>query len=201
VRDFHFQSLHEPIRPLIFRLSPNFNYVMIKMSASDFAKSLQAIESSWKKFDDRFGFEFSFLSDELNQQYASEQNMATVMITFAILAVIIACIGLLGIAALTFRQKTKEVSVRKVLGATVASLMLLLLKDFTRMVVVAILLSVPFVWWLMNQWLQNFTYRTVVNPLIFVGSGVLLIAVTWGTLSYLTLKIARVNPAETLKSE
>ena len=164
-------------------------------------KTLSAIEKTWKKFNDRFGFEFSFLSDQLNQQYSAEQNMATVMITFSVLAAIIACFGLLGIAALTFRNKTKEVSVRKVLGATLANLAVLLLKDFTRLVLLAILLAVPLVWWMMNRWLENFSYRTVISPMVFGVSGILLIAITWGTLSYLTLKIARVNPAETLRSE
>jgi putative ABC transport system permease protein len=201
VKDFHFQSLHEPVRPLLFKLAPNYNYIVLRISTSRFDETIKKIEATWKKFDDNFGFEFSFLSDQLNQQYSAEQNMATVMTTFSVLAVLIACVGLLGIAALTFRQKTKEVSVRKVLGATVAGLMLLLLKDFTRLVVIAILLAVPLVWWLMTQWLQNFTFRAVINPLAFAASGILLLAVTWGTLSYLTLKMAKVNPAETLKSE
>ena len=123
------------------------------------------------------------------------------MITFAILAAIIACFGLLGMAALAFRQKIKEVSVRKVLGATLAGLTMLLLKDFTRAIVIAIVLAVPFVEWLMSQWLQNFAFRIGINPLVFALSGILLITIAWGTLSYLTLKIVRVNPAETLKSE
>jgi len=201
VQDFHFQSLHEPIRPLLFRLEPRYNYVVVKMKTSEFEKTIKNIEEVWRKFDDRFGFEFSFLSEQLNQQYTAEQNMADVMITFSVLAIIIACVGLLGIAALTFRQKTKEVSVRKVLGATVTGLTFLLLKDFTRMVLIAIFLAVPFVWWLMNLWLENFSFRTSIHPLVFAVSGISLLVITWGTLSYLTLKIARVNPAETLKSE
>ena len=123
------------------------------------------------------------------------------MIVFAILAAVIACFGLLGIAALTFRQRIKEVGVRKVLGATAMGLTILLLKDFTRTILIAIVLAVPFVAWLMNEWLRNFAFHVPIHPMVFGISGVLLIAVAWGTLGYLTLKIVRVNPAEVLKSE
>jgi putative ABC transport system permease protein len=200
-RDFHYQSLHEPVRPIVFRLGSSYNYVVLKLHTDDLNKSIAGIRGTWKKFDDDFGFEFSFLSGQLNEQYAAEQNMAGVLIVFSVLAVSIACVGLLGMAALTFRQKTKEVSVRKVLGATLVNLMVLLLRDFTQLVLLSIALAVPFVWWLMNQWLENFAFRMTINPWVFVASGFLLLAVTWSTLSYLTLRIARVNPAETLKSE
>ncbi len=201
VKNFHFQSLHQPVRPLLFRLMPYYNYVIVKLNTNDFPATIKSVETTWKKFDNQFEFEFSFLKENLNKQYAQEQNMANVLLLFSIIAMVIACFGLLAIAALTFRQKTKEVSVRKVLGATLASLTFLLIKDFTRMVLFAIVFAVPLTWWLMNSWLQNFTYRTTINPLVFVGSGLLLIVVAWTTLSYLTIKIARVNPADTLKSE
>jgi putative ABC transport system permease protein len=201
VKDFHFQSLHEPVRPLLFRLLPYYRYVVVKLNTDDLSSTLKGVETTWKKFDNRFEFEFSFLKEDLNKQYSQEQNMASVLMVFSIIAMTIACFGLLAIAALTFRQKTKEISVRKVLGASLSSLAILLVRDFTRIVLVAIVLAVPLVWWLMNGWLENFTFRTTINPLIFVGSGVLLIAIAWVTLSYLTIKIARVNPAQTLKSE
>lgn len=201
VKDFNYQSLHQPVRPLIFRLTPNFNYVLVKLNTADFTTTIKSVETTWKKFDDRFDFEFSFLEDQLNQQYASEQNMANILATFSTLAVAIACFGLLGIAALNFRQKTKEICIRKVLGGTVIGLMVFLLKDFTRLVLIAILLALPLSWWMMSQWLENFNFRTGINPLIFIASGSVLLLLAWGTLSYLTLKIASVNPAETLKNE
>lgn len=201
VKDFHFQSLHEPIRPLIFRLSPEYNYVLVKLSTHELDKTIDAIGATWKEFDDKFRFDFSFLNDQLNQQYASEKKMGNVLVAFSCIAVAIACFGLFGIASLTFRHKTKEVSIRKVLGASVSGLMIFLAKDFTRMVLLSVVLAIPLVWWLMNGWLQNFTFRTHINPFIFVGSGILLVIVSWLTLAYLTLKIAAVNPSETLKSE
>ncbi len=201
VNDFHFQSLHEPIRPLIFRLSPRFNYVLLKVSTHDFAETMKAVEASWRKFDNKFGFEFSFLDDDLNKQYGAEEKIGKVLAAFSFIAVAIACFGLLGIAALTFRQKTKEVSVRKVLGASLSSLMIFLAKDFTRLVMISIILAIPLVWWTMDEWLQHFTFHTLINPLVFIGTGVLLLLVAWTTLGYLIIRIASVNPAETLKSE
>ena len=127
--------------------------------------------------------------------------MATVLRAFSAIAIAIACFGLLGIAALTFRQKTKEVSVRKVLGATRFSLMRMLVWDFTRVVLISILLAIPIVWWAMNRWLQNFTYRVGIDPMIFVLAGALLLVVAWGTLSYLTWSVSKINPAESLKNE
>jgi putative ABC transport system permease protein len=201
VKDFNYQSLHETVRPLVFRLIPDYNYVLIKIETNSLDQILTSIQTTWKKFDDRFGFEYSFLRDQVNQQYTTERNMSGVMITFAVLAAVIACIGLLGMAALSFRQKIKEVSVRKILGATLSQLAGLLLREFTITMIIAILLAVPFTFWIMNDWLQNFAFRTRINPMVFVGSGVLLLGIAWTTLSYLTIKVAGVNPAETLKAE
>jgi putative ABC transport system permease protein len=201
VKDFHFQSLHEPVRPLLFRLSPHYNYVVIKLNTNNFSRTAISIENTWKKFDNRFAFDFAFLSSYLNQQYRQEQSMAAVLGTFSCIAIIIACFGLLAIAALTFRQKTKEVSIRKIMGATVVQIMLLLAKDFTRLVLAAIILAVPISWWIMRSWLDNFTFRTAINPLIFVGAGLLLLAIAWLTLSYLVWSVSRINPVETLKND
>lgn len=201
VKDFHFQSLHEPVRPLLFRLSPHYNYVLIKLNTDNFSNTINEIENKWATFDPQFAFEFSFLSDYLNQQYRLEQNMATVVGTFSVVAIAVACFGLLAIAALSFRQKVKEVSIRKVLGATMQQIMMLLVKDFTRVVLIAIVLSVPLVWWMMNDWLQNFTFRTTISPVIFVISGMTLLILAWLTLSYLLWKISNINPVETLKNE
>ncbi|MBL0745072.1 ABC transporter permease [Chryseolinea lacunae] len=202
VKDFHYQSFHQAVQPLIFTVrKANFNYVLVKLNTKDFPKTLAAITSTWKKFDSRFGFEFSFLSDTLNEQYAEEKKIAQVLITFSVVAILIACFGLLGIAALTFQNRTKEVSVRKVLGAGFGDLIFLLVKDFTTLVLFAVVIAAPLAWWIMNDWLQHFTYRVGMSPLVFVGAGVLLLVVAWATLGYLTLKLARVNPATTLKSE
>ena len=201
VKDFNFQSLHEPVRPLLFRLLPRYNYVLVKLNTTEFTGTLKDIESTWRKFDNQFAFEFSFLSNYLDQQYRFEQSMAAVLSAFSFIAITIACFGLLAIASLTFRQKIREVSIRKVLGATLLQIMILLVKDFTRLVVIAVLLATPVIWWIMNGWLENFTFRTTINPLSFIGSGMLLLTIAWATLSYLLWKVSMINPAETLKNE
>jgi putative ABC transport system permease protein len=175
--------------------------VLIKLNTAEVSGTLKAIENTWKKFDNRFAFEFSFLSNYLDQQYRFEQSMAAVLSAFSFIAITVACFGLFAIASLTFRQKTREVSIRKVLGATLIQIMILLMKDFTRLVIIAVLLATPVIWWIMNNWLENFTFRTTINPLSFVGSGMLLLTIAWATLSYLLWKVSMVNPAETLKSE
>lgn len=201
VKDFNFQSLHDPIRPLMFRLRPRYNYVLIKMETDHLEERMAAIEKEWRKFDDMFTFEFRFLRDELNTQYVEEKNLSMALAFFAILATAIASFGLLGIAALTFRQKTKEVSIRKVMGASVERIIMLLLGNFTRLVIAAAVLAVPVTWWLMTRWLTNFTYHTTINPFVFVTVALLLLAVAWGTLAYLTVQVAKTNPAETLRGE
>jgi putative ABC transport system permease protein len=202
VKDFNFQSLHQNVKPLLIKLQKNgFNYILLKINTADFPKTVKAIEAAWKKFDNRFGFEFFFLSESVNQQYRNEEKINQVIIAFAAVAVLIACFGLLGIAALTFRNKTKEISVRKVMGAGFFSLIILLLKDFTILILAAIVIATPIVVWMMTNWLHNFAYQVEISPLIFVASGVFLIFISWVTLSYLTFTLAKVNPATTLKNE
>ncbi len=202
VKDFNFQSLHQSIKPLLFKLEDDaFNYVVVKINTTDFKSTIGALESTWKKFDNRFRFEFFFLSESLNQQYQAEEQIGRVIIVFAVVAIVIASFGLLGIAALTFRNKTKEISVRKVLGAEFGSIIFLLLKDFTLLIISAIAMATPLAIWMMNNWLQNFNYHVELNPFIFIGAGVLLVLIAWITLGYLTFRIARVNPATTLKNE
>lgn len=202
VQDFHFQSLHEPIRPLLLALArEEFNYVVIKTSLEDLPAKLAAIEKAYKQFEPVFAFEFAFLEDHLNRQYASEERTARILSAFSAIAVFIACIGLFGMSMLTFQHKIKEVSVRKVLGATPVNLLVLLLGNFTKLIVVAILIAAPLAWWVMDRWLENFSYQVRINPATFVTTGLVLVVIAWGTLSYFTVRAARLNPAETLKNE
>ena len=120
---------------------------------------------------------------------------------FSGIAILIASFGLFGMALLTFYRKTKEISIRKVLGASIPHLVFLLLKNFTILILIAIVIATPLTWWIMSDWLQNFSFRIEISPLIFVSAAVLLIAICWVTLSYLTIKTTQLNPAETLKSE
>jgi putative ABC transport system permease protein len=202
VKDFHFQSLHEPIRPLVFALSHHaYNYIVVKLETDNFNRTIEKIEKTYKTVEPIFGFDFAFMEDQLNTQYASEKRTAGILTIFSGIAIAIACFGLFGISMLTFHQKIKEVSVRKVLGATAINLLLLMLGGFTRLIVVAIVIAIPAAWWLMDRWLDNFSYQVSINPAVFIVSALALIVVSWLTLSYFTVKATRLNPAETLKSE
>lgn len=202
VKDFHFQSLHQPIQPLVFALTSRaFNHIVIKIDSRDFEKKIAAIERVYKIVEPTFGFEFVFLEESLNTQYAAEQRAGTIIGTFSFIAISIACFGLFGMSMLTFHQKVKEISVRKVLGASSINLLIILLGNFTKLILISILIAVPIVWWIMQDWLGNFSYQVGIHPMIFVGSGLALISISWVTLSYFALKASRLNPAETLKNE
>jgi len=202
VKDFHFQSLHEPIRPLIFRMSNHtFNYLVAKVSLSDFSTRISEIERTFKTFEPTFGFEFSFLDAQLDSLYRGERRTASMLAVFSAIALMIAAFGLFAMSMMLYYQKSKEVSIRKVLGASRQHLMVLLLGDFTKLVTLAIILGAPLSWYVMNEWLKNFTYRLDIGFWPYAISGIALLFVAWATLGYFTLKATQLNPAETLRSE
>jgi putative ABC transport system permease protein len=202
VQDFHFQSLHEPIRPLVFALAKkDFNYAVIKLNTENFQDRLTAIEKAYRHFEPIFAFEFTFFEDQLNKQYASEERTGRILAIFSVIAIFIACIGLFGMSMLNFQQRIKELSVRKVLGATSLNLLALLLGNFTKLIIISIVLATPLAWWVMGAWLENFSYQVEIRPVIFVGAGLVLLSISWITLSYFTVKASQLNPAETLKNE
>jgi len=201
VKDFHYQSLHQSIQPLVLVLYPAYNHLVIKLNPDDFENKIAHVKNVYSQFDETYDFEFSFLDERLNQQYKSEQHSGTVFGLFAFLAVVIACFGLFGMAIITFNQRIKEVSIHKIMGASIPNLIRLLLSDFTKLISIAILIAAPVAWWIMTNWLNNFTYRVSINAVIFVVSGFTLLIVAWVTLSYFTIKTARVNPAQTLRNE
>lgn len=201
INDFNFQSLHDPLRPLMFSVTDEFNYIVIRADFRNLSARIKEIEDIYRKFDPIFAFDFSFLDDRLQQQYISESRLGVVMGLFSSIAIVIASFGLFGMALLTFYRKTKEISIRKVLGASIPHLVFLLLKNFTILVLIAVAIATPITWWIMSGWLQNFSFRIEISPIVFVGSALLLIAICWVTLSYLTVKTTQLNPADTLKNE
>ncbi|MDN5205296.1 ABC transporter permease [Fulvivirgaceae bacterium BMA10] len=201
VKDFHFKSLHQPIRPIIMRVASNFNHVMVKLNSKDYTRTIESIRNAWNVFDEDFQFEYTFLDESIDRQYRAEEKMAQVFSGFSLLAATIACFGLLGLAILLFGQRTKEIGVRKALGASIPELMTLLIKDFTKLMAIAILIGGPIAWWIMNNWLQNFTFRITINPAVFLLTGLLILFIAWATLGYLTFKVAKANPVDTLRDE
>ncbi|UII28134.1 ABC transporter permease [Fulvivirga maritima] len=201
VKDFNYQSLHEEVKPLVLKYAEDYNYMLLKIEGDNYQNTIAQIRELWGNYIDRFGFEYSVLSDDLSYQYLSEEKTAKIFSGFSFIAILIACFGLFGLASLSFETRTKEVGIRKVLGASVFSVLALLLKDFSKLIILAIIIAVPLAWYLSEKWLNNFIYKIEINPLVFVLSGALLVMIAWLTLSYLTYKAAKANPVEALKDQ
>ena len=159
------------------------------------------IEQEWKALAPDAPFEYSFLYDNLQAQYQAEQRLETLFLIFAGLAILVACLGLWGLAAYTAERRTKEIGVRKTLGATVPNVLVLLVKDFTKWVLAANLIAWPIAWLAMNQWLQSFAYRVEISWWIFLVAGLTALGVAWLTVSYQALRAAMANPIEALRYE
>ena len=201
VKDYNYLSLHEPIRPLIMQLIPAYNHILVKLNTKNFEKTVEGINATMASLDNKHAFEFEFLDDTLSDQYQNESRISVVFGGFAILAIIIACLGLGGLAAINFSFRKKEIGIKKVLGASAYTLVLNLLREYTFMVLISIAISAPFYWVVVSNWLQNFTYRIPINPIVFLLSGLVLLVISWITLSYLTFNTIRANPINALKEE
>ncbi len=201
IKDFNYHSLHQPVRPLAIQLIPAYNYMLIKLDTDDFAATISRVESVITSIDNKGVFEFDFMDDTLNHQYENENRMASVFGSFAILAIIIACLGLGGLASINFSFRKKEIGIKKIMGASTKILIFNLLKEYTFIVLISIVLSMPFYWVILSNWLQNFNYRITINPAVIIGSGLGLLLLSWITLGYLTFNTVRANPINALKEE
>ncbi|WP_020594753.1 ABC transporter permease [Spirosoma panaciterrae] len=203
VDDFHFQSLHTPIGAYAFHNADTESrpYLLIKTRTAQLSQTMRQLEAVFQKDMPDSAFEYTFLDEFLNTLYRSEQRTAQVVLVFSALAILIACLGLFGLAAFTAEQRTKEIGVRKVLGASVSSIVTLLSKDFLKPVLIAILLASPIAWWAMNQWLADFAYRVNIQWWVFVLAGLLAIGIALLTVSFQSIKAALVNPVKSLKTE
>ena len=207
VNNFHFQSLRDEITPLvifskeIFGPQSNSNYLAIRLKPDGFKEAIVKIGNKWKEFVPGRPFSYEFLEDNLNHDYAEEQRSGKLFRVFSGLAIIIACVGLFGLSAYTASLRTREIGIRKVMGATVGNMVMLLSKDFTKLVVIAFVLAAPLAWWMMDQWLSGFAYRVELGAGSFIIAGILALAIAWLTVSYQSIKAAIVNPVRSLKSE
>ncbi|GAB4010034.1 ABC transporter permease [Spirosoma migulaei] len=203
IEDFHFNSLHVPIRPLIIRLGEHWwpNNILIRTQPGQTKQALASIQALCQKLNPKTPFSYSFLDAEYQNLYKSETVVGTLATLFACMAIFIACLGLFGLAAFTAEQRTKEIGVRKVLGASVASIVTLLSKDFVRLVLLAIVISSPIAWYVMNQWLQGFAYKTDLSWWVFALAGVLAVGIALITVSFQSIKAALMNPVKSLRSE
>jgi putative ABC transport system permease protein len=202
VKDFHYRSLHRKIEPLVLRIDPiNMWCVSVKLSAGNLKDHLATLETAWKKIAPDYPFTYQFVDETIARQYKAEQNTGVMFTAFAILAIIIACLGLLVLTTFMTEQRKKEIGVRKVLGSSVSGIVLLLSKDFSRLVMIAFMVVVPLAWYAMNQWLSGFAYQVEVNPLVYIGAGCIVLAIAFLSVFYQAMKAAVINPSDTLRSE
>lgn len=201
VEDFHFESLKENITPLSLILGQSGWSMPIRFQSADAKEVIDYVEKSWKTVVPGQPFEYTFLDEAFGRMYSSEQRVGKVLGVFAALAIIIACLGLFALTAFTAEQRTKEIGIRKVMGASVASIVLLLSREFGKLIVIAFVLAAPLSWFAVNSWLQNYTYKTEIGIAVYILAGVAAFLVAWITMGYQSIKAARSNPVTSLRSE
>ncbi len=201
VKDFHFKSLRENIGALGLHVENNAENMAVRLSGGDYSKSIAEIENIWNTMAPGQPFDYQFMDEAFYSTYNSEQKLSQIFFIFTILSIFIACLGLFGLAAFNAEKRTKEIGVRKVLGATVSQISYRLTVDFLKLVGVAILISLPLGWFAMNKWLEDFSYRIEIGLGVFVLAAVLAIVVAIVTVSYQSIKAAIVNPVKSLRSD
>ncbi len=200
MKNFHFKSLHAEIEPLVVIANTNYiNYALIRVASGDISAGIKTVQSAWERFIPNYPFEYHFLDQAVESMYQNEKTMKTLIQLFAILAILIACLGLFGLASFSAEQRTKEIGIRKVLGASVSGIVLLLSKEFTKWILVANIIAWPAAYFTMNNWLQSFAYRTDIEIWTFVFSAAIALAIALLTVSYQSVKAALANPVEALK--
>ncbi len=202
IKDFHLRSLHSPIEPLYVYLSTSsFSHISVKVRSSGIPATIEYIEGVMKKFAPSTPFSYSFFDEVFELAYFTEQRMGRIFSAFAILAIFIACLGLFGLTVFAAEQRTKEIGIRKVLGASIAKIFLLLSKEFIRWVLLANFIAWPIAYFIMNKWLENFVYRIQIDVVAFLISGGTALLIAYLTVSYQSIKAARANPVNSLRYE
>ncbi len=201
VKDFHFDSLREKIRGYLIKMPGNVGRIAVKIRPESVSETIRSIERIWKQMNPVHPFEYSFMDDSLKRMYRSEQRVGKILLSFSLIAIFVACLGLFGLASFTTEQRTKEIGIRKVLGASVPNVVALLSKEFTKWVILANLIAWPFAYYAMNIWLKNFAYRIQLGLWVFVLSGVIALGIALLTVSAKSIKAAIANPVDSLRYE
>jgi len=216
VENFHYQSLHTPVEPLALAMSPDLLFsgidnmtlsnssaprYSIKMNTDDLETTMAQLREVWKQIAPGTPFDYTFVDQALDRQYRQEKRLGRIITASSGLAIIIACLGLFGLASLMIVRRTKEIGIRKVLGASISSIVLLVNKEFTKLVMISILAGAPIAWYLVRYWLQDFAYRVSLTPAVFLLAGGLVLLVAWLTVSYQSYKATTLDPVDSLRSE
>ena len=200
VKDFNFQSLHNPISPLLMTLEPDWGLIF-KIKTADIQGVLSSMKTHWDKYNTGETFSYTFMDDLYNKTYSAETKTGTILNIFALLTIFVACLGLFGLATYTAEQRTKEIGIRKVLGASVTQVTGMLSKDFMKLVFIACIISFPLSWWVMNKWLQSFAYRINIGWWVFAIAAIAALLIALITISFQAINAAIANPVKSLRSE
>jgi len=204
VNDFHYEDLHLAVKPFGFQVmteQSDFNYMIIHAKTANMATLLENIGATWKKYDGNDPFDYTFLDQQFQKNYDADNRLATIVGYFTIIAIIISCLGLFGLAAFSAEQRTKEIGVRKVLGASVTTIVSLLSIDFLKLIILSIVIASPLAWYIMGKWLQTFEYRRPMSWEIFVYTTLIGITIGLITIIFQAIKAAIANPVKSLRSE
>ncbi|MFN7120347.1 MAG: ABC transporter permease, partial [Saprospiraceae bacterium] len=202
VKDFHYGSLHEKVENAVLVIEPSAYWkVALRVQPGELSKTIAQLESTWKSFNTGYPFDYQFVDASLDNFYKNEQKLMTLLAIFTGLAILIACMGLLGLVTFAAERRVKEIGIRKVLGANVFDIVTLLSKDFLLLVVIAAVVATPLAWWTMNSWLADFSYRISIQWWVFAVGLLLAVLVAMVTVSLQAIKAAVANPVESLKNE
>lgn len=202
VKNFNYKSLHDKTGPLVAFVDPQwYRFFLVRAAPGNASKAVKAVQDIWAKTFPGNPLEYAFLDDAFNELYKGDQQVSFLIFVFSIIAVVISSLGLFGLAAFTAERRTKEIGIRKVLGATVGGITALLSKDFVKLVCIAICIATPLAFWAMNQWIQNFAYRINIGWWMFAAAGLLALLIALMTTSFQAIKAAIANPIKSLRTE
>jgi putative ABC transport system permease protein len=201
VEDFHYESLRQAIGPLALFIDSSTGFISFRFKSENTSEVISMIEQHWKKLGPGVPFDYSFLDEDFGKMYAAEQRLGDIFTVFAVLAIVIACLGLFALTAFTAEQRTKEIGIRKVLGASVSGIVLLLSKEFGKLILIAFVLATPAAWFGIDKWLESYTYKTEIGVLVYVFAGVAAFSIAWLTMSFQSIRAALANPIKALRSE
>jgi len=201
VENFHYYNMREGILPLGLFLGKDDGCINFKFNSSHANEVVQSIEKIWKQLAPGQPFQYSFLDEDFGRMYRTEQRLSSIFLIFAGLAIVIACLGLFALTSFTAEQRTKEIGIRKVLGASVSSIVIMLSKDFGKLVLIAFVIAAPVAWFGADWWLKGYTYKTNLELWVFLCAGLAAIVIAWATMSFQSFKAASNDPVKSLKSE
>jgi len=201
VKDFNYRPVYQPVEPLVMRLRSSGDFLVVRTAAGAMRKTLASVQDCFQRVYENTPFSYGFVDQDLDRLYTAESRMGKLFNVFSVLSIVISCLGLFGLATFAIQSRTKEIGVRKVLGAGEAGIVILLAKEFLRLVALSLLVAFPAAWYVMNQWLLGFAYRVTISAWVFVAAGVLALVIAFVTVSFQTIRAAVANPVRSLRAE